>query len=198
MVLQQLADFLSLITIGMCFILKIPQILNLLSSKSADQISVVGLLLELTSYTVMTSYNYTNGYSVLSYLEYPIILLQEILFYYKCFSCTADHSKSSSHVFSANVYSNFCFEQNRSIARYTACEKRGLCVADHVVHFCLHEPNEGVHNMDGFGRHVAARKFYHINLTKLQHHGFRHLLQNATCETELKIWNDFDISASSI
>ncbi|XP_076650062.1 solute carrier family 66 member 3 [Halictus rubicundus] len=79
MVLQQLADFLSLITIGMCFILKIPQILNLLSAKSADQISIVGLLLELTSYTVMTSYNYTNGYSMLSYLEYPIILLQEYI-----------------------------------------------------------------------------------------------------------------------
>ncbi|XP_078041464.1 solute carrier family 66 member 3 [Augochlora pura] len=79
MVLQQLADILSLITIGMCFILKIPQILNLLSSKSADQISIVSLLLELTSYTVMTSYNYTNGYSVLSYLEYPIILLQEYI-----------------------------------------------------------------------------------------------------------------------
>ncbi|CAK9802679.1 Solute carrier family 66 member 3 [Anthophora plagiata] len=77
MVLQQLADFLSLVTIGMCFVLKIPQILNLLTAKSADQISVVGLLLELTSYTVMTSYNYTNGYSLLSYLEYPIILLQE-------------------------------------------------------------------------------------------------------------------------
>ncbi|CAK9829386.1 Solute carrier family 66 member 3 [Anthophora retusa] len=77
MVLQQLADFLSLVTIGMCFILKIPQILNLLTAKSADQISVVGLLLELTSYTVMTSYNFTNGYSLLSYLEYPIILLQE-------------------------------------------------------------------------------------------------------------------------
>lgn len=48
MLLQQFADFLSLITIGMCFILKIPQILNLLTAKSADQISVVGLLLELT------------------------------------------------------------------------------------------------------------------------------------------------------
>ncbi|XP_003693733.1 solute carrier family 66 member 3 [Apis florea] len=79
MLLQQLADFLSLITIGMCFILKIPQILNLLTAKSADQISIVSLLLELTSYTVMTSYNFTNGYSVLSYLEYPIILLQEYI-----------------------------------------------------------------------------------------------------------------------
>lgn len=27
----------------------------------------------------MTSYNYTNGYSVLSYLEYPIILVQEYI-----------------------------------------------------------------------------------------------------------------------
>ncbi|XP_003708523.2 solute carrier family 66 member 3 [Megachile rotundata] len=79
MLLQQLADFLSLITIGMCFILKIPQILNLLLAKSADQISILALLLELTSYTVMTSYNYTNGYSVLSYLEYPVILLQEYI-----------------------------------------------------------------------------------------------------------------------
>lgn len=31
------------------------------------------------SYTVMTSYNFTNGYSVLSYLEYPVILLQEYI-----------------------------------------------------------------------------------------------------------------------
>lgn len=79
MLLQQLADFLSLITIGMCFILKIPQILNLLLAKSADQISILALLLELTSYTVMTNYNYTNGYSILSYLEYPVILLQEYI-----------------------------------------------------------------------------------------------------------------------
>ncbi|KAL6425614.1 hypothetical protein ACFW04_009626 [Cataglyphis niger] len=41
--------------------------------------STLGLFLELTSYTVMTSYNYTNGYSVLSYLEYPIILMQEYI-----------------------------------------------------------------------------------------------------------------------
>lgn len=27
----------------------------------------------------MTSYNYTNGYSLLSYLEYPIILVQEYI-----------------------------------------------------------------------------------------------------------------------
>ncbi|TGZ35400.1 PQ-loop repeat-containing protein 3 [Temnothorax longispinosus] len=77
--LQQFADLLSLITIGMCFVLKIPQILKLISVKSADEMSTLGLFLELTSYTVMTSYNYTNGYSLLSYLEYPIILAQEYI-----------------------------------------------------------------------------------------------------------------------
>ncbi|EZA60426.1 hypothetical protein DMN91_010880 [Ooceraea biroi] len=77
--LQQFADLLSLITIGMCFVLKIPQIVKILSVKSAHEISTLGLFLELTSYTVMTSYNYTNGYSVLSYLEYPIILVQEYI-----------------------------------------------------------------------------------------------------------------------
>lgn len=77
--LQQFADLLSLITIGMCFVLKIPQILKLVSVKSADELSMLGLFLELTSYTVMTGYNYTNGYSLLSYLEYPIILAQEYI-----------------------------------------------------------------------------------------------------------------------
>ncbi|XP_011636089.1 PQ-loop repeat-containing protein 3 [Pogonomyrmex barbatus] len=77
--LQQFADLLSLITIGMCFVLKIPQILKLISVKSADEMSMLGLFLELTSLTVMTSYNYTNGYSLLSYLEYPIILAQEYI-----------------------------------------------------------------------------------------------------------------------
>lgn len=31
------------------------------------------------SYTIMMSYNYRNGYAILSYLEYPIILVQEII-----------------------------------------------------------------------------------------------------------------------
>ncbi|XP_012287323.1 PQ-loop repeat-containing protein 3 [Orussus abietinus] len=77
MFLQLLADFLSVVTVTLCFVLKIPQILNLLKLKSAVGISLYGLLLELTSYTVMTSYNYTNNYALLSYLEYPVILVQE-------------------------------------------------------------------------------------------------------------------------
>lgn len=77
--LQNFSDFISLFTIGICFILKVPQILNIMNLKSAKGMSILGLSLELTSYTVMTSYNITNGYALLSYLEYPIILVQQYI-----------------------------------------------------------------------------------------------------------------------
>lgn len=41
-------------------------------------ISTTSLLLELFSYTVMALYNYTYQYALLSYLEYPILLVQEV------------------------------------------------------------------------------------------------------------------------
>ncbi|KAI8116989.1 PQ-loop repeat-containing protein 3 [Lucilia cuprina] len=79
-----IADILSLITVSSCLFIKIPQINTIRQNKSSQGISVFGLCLELFSYTVMMSYNYTNGYEFLSYMEYPILLLQELnssLFY---------------------------------------------------------------------------------------------------------------------
>lgn len=108
-ILHYIADFLSIITIAMCLVLKVPQISKLLESKSAKGISFVSLLLELTryeifnlilkqfhlhkfkkcvyiffgcSYSVVSCYNFTNGYSMLSYVEYPIILIQEYILIY--------------------------------------------------------------------------------------------------------------------
>ncbi|PSN34543.1 PQ-loop repeat-containing protein 3 [Blattella germanica] len=78
-VLQLIADVLSIITISLCLILKIPQIINLVKVKSAVGINLWALLLELTSYTIMTCYNYCNQYALLSYMEYPIILVQEVI-----------------------------------------------------------------------------------------------------------------------
>ncbi|XP_015123205.1 PQ-loop repeat-containing protein 3 [Diachasma alloeum] len=80
--MQAIANIFSIITIFVCFILKIPQIWYLMAIKSAVGIPLLGLMLELTSYTVMTSYNYTNGYALLTYLEYPVILAQEFLLIY--------------------------------------------------------------------------------------------------------------------
>ncbi|XP_063239519.1 solute carrier family 66 member 3 [Bacillus rossius redtenbacheri] len=76
-VLHIISDVLSVITIALCFILKIPQILNIIKLKSAKGISLKALLLELSSYTVMTCYNYTNGYALLTYMEYPVIISQQ-------------------------------------------------------------------------------------------------------------------------
>lgn len=46
---------------------------------------MLGLCLELYSYTVMMSYNYTNNYAFLSYMEYPILLVQEYFLVYFVF-----------------------------------------------------------------------------------------------------------------
>lgn len=80
--LKRLADILSIFIIAMCFILKVPQIFKLISVKSAKQISILGLSLELTSYTIVASYNYVNRYSLLSYFEYPVILIQDYILMY--------------------------------------------------------------------------------------------------------------------
>ncbi|KYB28642.1 solute carrier family 66 member 3 [Tribolium castaneum] len=78
-ILHFISDVLSIITISTCFILKIPQILSILKVKNANGINLVGLLMELTSYTIMFSYNFRNRYALLSYMEYPIILIQELI-----------------------------------------------------------------------------------------------------------------------
>lgn len=72
----------SLMTIGLCLVLKVPQIINLYQVQNANAMSIKSLLLELISYTTMTCYNFINGYSVLTYLEYPIILIQELVLIY--------------------------------------------------------------------------------------------------------------------
>ncbi|GAB0089639.1 Solute carrier family 66 member 3 [Sergentomyia squamirostris] len=71
------ADFLSVITIASCLVSKVPQIRTIDQLKSARGISTTGLILEVSSYTVTFSYNFCKGYAYMSYLEYPILLLQE-------------------------------------------------------------------------------------------------------------------------
>ncbi|XP_035793002.1 solute carrier family 66 member 3-like [Anopheles albimanus] len=80
--LYVLADLLSIVTIASCLISKVPQIQTVRSLQSATGLSVNGLLMELASYTVTMLYNFTNGYAFLSYLEYPILLVQEYVLVY--------------------------------------------------------------------------------------------------------------------
>ncbi|CAG9821862.1 unnamed protein product [Phaedon cochleariae] len=78
-ILQVISNILSIITISICFILKVPQIVTILKVKSAKGLNILALLMELSSYSIMMSYNYRSGYAILSYLEYPIILIQELI-----------------------------------------------------------------------------------------------------------------------
>lgn len=109
-ILYVISDILSLITVVLCMVQKVPQIRDLFMYKSAKGpfkyqieafrvirwvsfqlnqknsvyfflagISTTSLLLELFSYTTMTLYNYTYQYAMLSYLEYPILIVQEYI-----------------------------------------------------------------------------------------------------------------------
>ncbi|BET00051.1 PQ loop repeat containing 3 [Nesidiocoris tenuis] len=77
-----ISDLLSIITISMCLFLKVPQIMNIVRRKSADGMNIYSLLMELASYSTTALYNYTNGYAILTYLEYPIIIAQEYVLIY--------------------------------------------------------------------------------------------------------------------
>lgn len=48
-------------------------------STTITGISAMSLYLELFSYTSMMLYNYCYGYSLLSYMEYPVLLIQEYI-----------------------------------------------------------------------------------------------------------------------
>lgn len=81
-ILYVIADLLSLITIASCLVSKVPQIQTVQQLKSATGLSLNGLLMELCSYSVTMLYNFTNRYAFLSYMEYPILLIQEYVLVY--------------------------------------------------------------------------------------------------------------------
>ncbi|CAH0716254.1 unnamed protein product, partial [Brenthis ino] len=81
--IEILAIFISTLTVLSCLFLKVPQIIYIKKKQSAEGIYIQAMLMEITGFTITTLYNYTNQYSVMTYLEYPIILLQiYVLLYY--------------------------------------------------------------------------------------------------------------------
>jgi len=77
-----ISDLLSLITVVLCLIQKIPQIRDLYGYKSARGISPLSLYLELFTYSAMMLYNYCYDYQTLTYLEYPVLLIQQYILIY--------------------------------------------------------------------------------------------------------------------
>nr|XP_004450421.1 solute carrier family 66 member 3-like [Dasypus novemcinctus] len=66
-------------TLGVCAVLKLRQISALLAARGARALSVPSLLLELAGFLVFLRYQCYYSYPLLTYLEYPIIIAQDIL-----------------------------------------------------------------------------------------------------------------------
>ncbi|XP_053623965.1 solute carrier family 66 member 3 isoform X1 [Plodia interpunctella] len=81
-VMQSMANALSTLTILSCLFLKVPQILYIWKRKSAEGIFLQAMVMEVFGFSIMTLYNYTNQYSLMTYLEYPIILVQVYVMFY--------------------------------------------------------------------------------------------------------------------
>ncbi|XP_050541952.1 mannose-P-dolichol utilization defect 1 protein homolog [Daktulosphaira vitifoliae] len=89
MMISILMNLLSITTIILSVIMKAPQIIQIYKQKQAGSISISSLFLDLINLSTTACYNYVNGYSLISYMEYPIILFQQyiligiVLFYNK-------------------------------------------------------------------------------------------------------------------
>ncbi|XP_066554432.1 solute carrier family 66 member 3 [Amia ocellicauda] len=66
-------------TLFICMVLKFPQIFVLISAKSTTGISVKSLVLELVGFIVFVSYQMYYEYPPPTYLEYPILIAQDVI-----------------------------------------------------------------------------------------------------------------------
>ncbi|XP_077816261.1 solute carrier family 66 member 3 isoform X5 [Macaca mulatta] len=66
-------------TLGVCAALKLPQISAVLAARSARGLSLPSLLLELAGFLVFLRYQCYYGYPPLTYLEYPILIAQDVI-----------------------------------------------------------------------------------------------------------------------
>ncbi|CAB1335343.1 unnamed protein product [Coregonus sp. 'balchen'] len=66
-------------TLFVCMVLKFPQIFVLMRAKSTTGVSLNSLLLELTGFIVFVTYQMSNDYPPPTYLEYPILIAQDVI-----------------------------------------------------------------------------------------------------------------------
>ncbi|XP_008571178.1 PREDICTED: PQ-loop repeat-containing protein 3 isoform X2 [Galeopterus variegatus] len=66
-------------TLGVCAALKLPQISAVLAARSARGISLPSLLLELAGFLAFLRYQCYCEYPLLTFLEYPILITQDLL-----------------------------------------------------------------------------------------------------------------------
>lgn len=70
---------LGIAIIGASTIVKVPQIVKLVNSKSAEGVSFLSYLLETVAYLITLAYNYRNGFPFSTYGETALILIQNVV-----------------------------------------------------------------------------------------------------------------------
>ncbi|XP_071542386.1 solute carrier family 66 member 3 [Panulirus ornatus] len=79
LLIDSMITFCNLTTIGLCGFMKVPQIMKIIKAKSVQGLSLASLLLELTSYSIMLSYNVYSAYAFSTYFEYPLMVIQDVV-----------------------------------------------------------------------------------------------------------------------
>jgi mannose-P-dolichol utilization defect 1 len=66
---------------------RVPQIAKVYQQKSSVGISINSYNIEVVSYAISTMYNFTNGYRVINYFEYVVLLVQDyiLMFFVLCY-----------------------------------------------------------------------------------------------------------------
>ncbi|XP_043533673.1 solute carrier family 66 member 3 isoform X1 [Chiloscyllium plagiosum] len=62
-----------------CSVLKLPQIITVISAKTARGLSVRSLLLELIGFLIFLTYQTYYEYPLTTYLEYPVLIVQDVI-----------------------------------------------------------------------------------------------------------------------
>lgn len=83
----ELLVFANWSTLLVCMVLKFPQILSVMRARSAEGLSQGSVLLEVTGFLVFLRYQMYYEYPVQTYLEYPMLIAQDVVlllfvFYY--------------------------------------------------------------------------------------------------------------------
>ncbi|XP_063771480.1 solute carrier family 66 member 3 isoform X2 [Pseudophryne corroboree] len=75
----ELLVFANWSTLVVCMVLKFPQILSIMSARSAEGLSLGSVLLEVTGFLVFLRYQIYYDYPMETYLEYPILIAQDAI-----------------------------------------------------------------------------------------------------------------------
>ncbi|NXE50844.1 PQLC3 protein, partial [Casuarius casuarius] len=76
-----LLDLANWSTWAVCAVIKLPQLAAVRAARSARGVSVGSLVLELTGFLVFLKYQIYYGYPLQTYLEYPIIIAQDVILF---------------------------------------------------------------------------------------------------------------------